>query len=84
MREDKPRRKRRYYDPTDKVSHHVLYLRASEKKRWPQDRIMALLEAVDKIRSNYSTFDSLLKDLKLVRELREKGISDKEGREDGA
>jgi|JI10StandDraft_1071094.scaffolds.fasta_scaffold1464623_1 hypothetical protein len=74
----------RINDPTDKVKHHVLFLRKSTIERWPRKRIEALIEKVDEIRTNYSTFDSLLKDLETVRELREKGISKQEGSADGA
>ena len=80
----KEKSKRRHYDGSDPVRHHILYLRISEKKRWPRERIEVLLRVVDEIRTNYSTFDSLIKDLKLVRELRQKGISDQEGSADGA
>ena len=68
----------------DMVENTRVGIVEDELARWDELRIIALVKAVDKIRTNYSTFDSLLKDINLVRELREKGISDKERRKDGS
>lgn len=70
--------RRRVNDPNDKVKHHTLFLRESMIKRWPRSRVELLIEKIDEIRTNYSNFGSLLKDLETIRELREKGISKQE------